>query len=275
MNSTPPSQTVHIELLRVQKWLFGVPRLRAMVGANALLGKTLRVELPELARATGRGWSLHPTQGQYPGADPDDPLSDHDDPAADAQDGILARDGGHFEAQFKSGATAFAEEARKRLRARLPGLRFRIWIGDREIAESQTHLPTELPVLAPCEWTGRGLASTIIKQGTERPAVSLDVAERHDSAKRTEEGTAKDLASLLSAKTKLQKLKRAQELKELVGTVTSPSSTPTATASAARRRRAKVSAPHSSTRTASCFGARSKRPSTSTAPTPATRRSSR
>lgn len=31
-------QRVHIELSRVQTWLFAVPRLRAMVGANALLG---------------------------------------------------------------------------------------------------------------------------------------------------------------------------------------------------------------------------------------------
>ncbi len=41
---------VHIELQRVQTWLFAVPRLRAMVGANALLGDVLRVTLPQLAR---------------------------------------------------------------------------------------------------------------------------------------------------------------------------------------------------------------------------------
>jgi hypothetical protein len=41
---------VHIEFQRVQTWLFEVPRLRAMVGANALLGETLRVALPKLAR---------------------------------------------------------------------------------------------------------------------------------------------------------------------------------------------------------------------------------
>src|SRR5690606_31818632 len=46
---------------------------------------------------------------------------------------------------------------------------------------------------------------------------SLDVAQRHEAARRTEDGTAVDVASLLSAKTKLQKLERAQELKELVG----------------------------------------------------------
>jgi hypothetical protein len=42
---------VHIEFQRVQTWLFAVPRLRAMVGANTLLGETLRVKLPDLARS--------------------------------------------------------------------------------------------------------------------------------------------------------------------------------------------------------------------------------
>jgi len=79
------------------------------------------------------------------------------------------------------------------------------------------HLSTELPVLAPCEWTGRGLASAIVEQGDERPAVSLDVAQRHKAAKRTEDGTAVDVASLLGDKTNLKTLKHAQELKELVG----------------------------------------------------------
>src|SRR5437868_254074 len=73
---------VHIELQRVQTWLFAVPRLRAMVGANALLGETLRVELPKLARETGRGWTLAPSSETYPAADANDPLKDHDDPAA-------------------------------------------------------------------------------------------------------------------------------------------------------------------------------------------------
>ena len=87
---------VHIELQRVQTWLFAVPRLRAMVGANALLGETLRVALPNLARETGRPWTLAPSAEAYPGADANDPLKAHDDPAGDSKDGILARDGGHL-----------------------------------------------------------------------------------------------------------------------------------------------------------------------------------
>jgi CRISPR RNA silencing complex Cmr2 subunit-like protein len=208
---------VHIELQRVQTWLFAVPRLRAMVGANALLGETLRVLLPELARETGCGWTLAPEQRDVPTADVNDPLKDHDDPAAEAKNGILARDGGHFEALFASGAEAFADAAGCLLRSRLPGLRFRVSIDREPLTKSQVHLSTELPVLAPCEWTGRGLASAIVEQGDERPAVSLDVARRHEAARRTEDGTAVDVASLLSDKTKLKALNRAQELKELVG----------------------------------------------------------
>jgi hypothetical protein len=208
---------VHIELQRVQTWLFAVPRLRAMVGANALLGETLRVELPKLARETGCGWTLAPSSETYPAPNPNDPLKDHDDPAADAKDGILARDGGHFEALFASGAEAFADAAGCLLRSSLPGLRFRVSIGPKPLNKSQVHLSTELPVLAPCEWTGRGLASAIVEQGDERSAVSLDVARRHEAARRTEDGTAVDVASLLSDKTKLKALNRAQELKDLVG----------------------------------------------------------
>ena len=208
---------VHVEFQRVQTWLFAVPRLRAMVGANAILGETLRAALPNLARAAGRPWTLAPSAEAYPGADENDPLAVHDDPAKDAKDGILARDGGHFEAQFSCGADVFAEEAGQLLQIRLPGLRYRISLDGVPLTGSQAHLSTELPVLAPCEWTGRGLASAVVEQGDERPGVSLDVARRHEAAKRTEDGSAVDLASLLGAATRLGALTRAQELKDLVG----------------------------------------------------------
>lgn len=216
-------QRVHIELQRVQTWLFAVPRLRAMVGANVLIGETLRVELPELARETER-WSLAPSAEAYPEGDSKDPAKAHDDPAADARLGILGRDGGHFEAQFSTGAEPFADAAAQLLQARLPGLAFRVWIDGGERRKSQVHLSTDLPVLAPCEWSGRGLASAFVQQGNvveqsnvERPAVSLDVSRRHAAEKRSKAGTAADLASLLRGMTKLASLTRAQELKDLVG----------------------------------------------------------
>jgi hypothetical protein len=217
MSSVKKVQLVHIELSRVQTWLFSAPRLRAMVGANAILGETLRVALPKLARDAERGWTLAPSNEAYPCADQSDPLKDHDDPASDAKSGVLSRDGGHFEAQFLSGAEAFSDSAGQLLRSRLPGLRFHVSIDGKALTKSGVHLSTELPVLAPCEWTGRGLASDIVVQGEEHSAVSLEVASRHEAAKRTEVGGAVDVASLLSDTTKLKTLTRPSELTELVG----------------------------------------------------------
>jgi hypothetical protein len=207
---------VHIELQRVQTWLFAVPRLRAMVGANTLLGEVLRVRLPELARKR-HSWTLAGGVGCYPSAVTEDPIWAHDDPASDARDGILARDGGHFEANFASGEHEFATAAAALLQRELPGLRFRISIDGIEQSAAGTGLSTALPVLAPCEWTGRGLASVVIQQGTERASVSLDVSRRHEAARRAEEGKAKDLASLLVATTKLKKAERVSTFQELAG----------------------------------------------------------
>lgn len=197
---------VHIEFQRVQTWLFAVPRLRAMVGANTLLGEVLRCRLPELAREQS-SWRLAKGTDGYPSSSANDPLSIHDNPASDALDGILSRDGGHFEADFASGASAFCAAATALLQHELPGLRFRISIDGLEQYPASVGLSTELPVLAPCEWTGRGLGSISVYQGNEPASVSLDVSRRHDAAKRAEAGAAQDLASLLVATTRLKSLK--------------------------------------------------------------------
>jgi hypothetical protein len=208
---------IHIEFQRVQTWLFAVPKLRAMLGANTLLGETLRVELPQLAKSHHLGWQLASVSAVYPSADPSDPLQAHDDPAADCACGILSRDGGHFEANFAKGADVFAEAAGKLLRRKLPGLSFRISIDGRQIAKSQVYVSNELPVLAPCAWTGSGLASETVSQGGDRFAVSIDVKQRHEHSKNTENGKANDLASLLCEQTEMRQLRRPEDLEELVG----------------------------------------------------------
>ncbi len=207
---------VHIEFQRVQTWLFAVPRLRAMVGANTLLGEVLRVSLPALARKE-TSWRLAPGTGDYPGASPHDPIRENDDPAADARDGLVSRDGGHFEACFAAGAVDFAKAARALLGRELPGLRFRISVDEEEIGSADVAVSKELPVLAPCEWTGRGLASKVVRQGTESAHVSSDVSLRHEAARRSEKGNSQDLANLLLAKTALGKLPRPQTFQELAG----------------------------------------------------------
>ena len=228
-------QRVYIEFQRVQTWLFAVPRLRTMVGANALLGEVLRVELPKLAKdpakapTQGASWSLAQVSlwSQFPGRDADDPLAGEDDPRQDADKGILARDGGHFEAEFASGAEAFAKAASELLDRKLPGLRFSVTVNEERIERGGASLSYELPVLAPCEWSGRGLASKVVLQGVDRKEVSLDAAHRHEAALRAAKGkesdsakeesseAAKDLASLLTRKTKLGNLFLAEDFDKL------------------------------------------------------------
>lgn len=207
---------VHIELQRVQTWLFTVPRLRAMVGANTLLGEVLRVHLPALARGQS-SWMLAGGIGGYPSSLANDPLAGYDDPASDARDGILSRDGGHFEANFASGAREFAAAAALLLQYELPELKFRISVDSKQQDAATADLSTELPVLAPCEWTGRGLASVNIQQGAERASVSLDVSRRHEAAMRAESGKAQDLASLLVATTSLRAIPLASTFDGLAG----------------------------------------------------------
>ena len=229
----PKGESVHIELQRVQTWLFAVPRLKAMVGANALLGETLRIKLPSLAKTppSGSAWQLRgrTDASSYGGKKDGDPLGPDDDPAADAKAGILARDGGHFEAQFAHGAAEFAKAAVELLEEELPGLQFSVKVNGERIERGRVSLSYELPVLAPCSWSGRGLASAVVKQGTDPSEVSLDAKLRHDAALRASEGKAtdgsqtadhkkaQDLASLLTRKTELSELKLADDFDDLTG----------------------------------------------------------
>ncbi len=71
MSTGETSTKVQIDFERVQSWLFAVPRLRAMVGANTLLGEVLRIRLPDLARQAPSStvtWRLAAGTKGYPAA---------------------------------------------------------------------------------------------------------------------------------------------------------------------------------------------------------------
>lgn len=216
---------VHIELQRVQTWLFAMPQLRAMIGANVLLGETLRLELRELLVKNPKGaWKPHPVKG-FPQRASDDPLNEaklkggaplpddiFDDPQKDAELGILARDGGHFVAIFDdmASAEAFAKQAAARLREEVPGLRFSCKAEEvvegkedrkREPRLTLPFLSIELPVFARCDWAGRGLASTQVKPGNDDADladVSLDAEARSEAGGRADKGTANDLVTRMN-----------------------------------------------------------------------------
>lgn len=216
---------IHIELQRVQQWLFSVPRLRAMIGANTRLGEALRVDLPALARRNDLGWHLRATSSPDDISAIDDPIAVHDDPAVrdnpaqDLRDGIVARDGGHFEAEFasKEAAQAFAAAAQELIERELPGLRYRIFVDDQVQPTTSRFVSSELPMLSVCEWTGHGLASASVRQGIDVSEVSVDAAMRHRSARLAENGKAQDIATLLTASTSLRQYSRPRDFEALAG----------------------------------------------------------
>jgi len=165
---------VKIEFQRVQTFLFAVPRLRDMVGANVLLGEAIRVKMPELAIDCGS--RRLDASKHAPEADADDLLccdravnDDIDNPQLLYEKGILARDGGHFRAVFDDEKTAnnFKAKAETYLAEYLPGLRFSIQLsrieGDEETPLTQRETEEEnlfdLPQFQVCEESGNSPAS--------------------------------------------------------------------------------------------------------------------
>ena len=126
---------VELEFKRIQTYLFASPRLRAMLGANATLGRTVRVDLLNIAKACGAK-ADESIADLMPCADQDDPLVKAvdkmpnregitDDPASIYRTyGVLIRDGGHFIASFpnEASARAFIEQANVCITEKLPGI---------------------------------------------------------------------------------------------------------------------------------------------------------
>lgn len=138
---------VSLEFKRLQTYLFAVPNLKTMIGANAILGETIRgvwqskkrrfapdpdptkiSSLPALAVWWGSGGfedMLTKYKGSTPLASQEDPLEGEDDPTAVATTtGVLSRDGGHFEVLFQcpEKAKAFIMAAQALIAKTLPGV---------------------------------------------------------------------------------------------------------------------------------------------------------
>ena len=196
---------VNLSLKRVQTFIFDVPRLKAMLGANALIGETLRLGLTERAIACG---ATPVSADGAPSADAFDPLQsaeqlERDDPAWLLGQGILARDGGHFSAVFasKAGAMEFCTEAENLLAEALPGVLFEIEMSaiDGQSLEEPKALAKEafileLPVLQICQETGREVASKKCDKGSW---AASSVQHRMDAGDRFHAGKTRDIIGLM------------------------------------------------------------------------------
>ena len=157
--ATPPDGfLVTVELQRVQGFLFASSRLRDMVGANVLLGELLSIRLPALAHGATAGLSSE----CLPQVDSSDPARpENDNPIDNFSKGILAKDGGHFNAQFTSFklASAFATSALQEITGSMPGLRFHIRINEDDFTTSSPTGQAVVPQIAICEALGGGRAT--------------------------------------------------------------------------------------------------------------------
>ena len=163
---------VKITFKRIQQFLFAVPRLKAMIGANALLGETIRNELVSLAEKNSPQQLVWPDE---PVLTKDDPLSQNgidqehkDDPKALYEKGITSRDGGHFHAVFQdqAAAEAFLSQAQALIHRQLPGVRMSAHmqvLGEKPALWNQPGAWGEqnprLPCFQVCEDTGNRLAN--------------------------------------------------------------------------------------------------------------------
>ena len=204
---------VQIEFKRVQTFLFSIPKFRPMLGANVLLGETLRRDLyllaigsdkrffptNEVIKAAFDGFKLHeddpltPSEERAPLVPP---TLEHawaiDDPKTAYGHGILARDGGHFQVLFACGESAhdFCKAAREKIETNMPTLRFEIavyswdaekgdWKDQEPVpdAASQTNELQFIPAFSqPCQLSGEGLASEELQESKASDATSVLVS---------------------------------------------------------------------------------------------------
>lgn len=198
---------VEIELKRVQTWLFEAPRLKAMVGANTLIGELLYDKLPALALANAAAWPAGVSreslcgdahkEAQETAWFKQDPLKDVDRPLNRGDDdAILIRDASRFWVLFQTAENArnFATQSRVKIAQVTGGVTAAIQLVTltsvapgkwrRSAAESisepvEREVPLESPLLEPCGETGHGVAVHRIKvHGETRPAVSASVRDR-------------------------------------------------------------------------------------------------
>jgi len=162
-----------IEAQRAQTFLFKVPRLADMDGANALLGDLFRQQLPTALEkylvkaplnddAMAKLEALGNTRADKdPIARADTALTSNDDPVAAFRSGILVRDGGRFwglvaENDIETAKTVAAAT----IQSHCPGLGYVFHVGDLINENTPENRPTESAtdlVALPCfRWSEDG-----------------------------------------------------------------------------------------------------------------------
>lgn len=220
---------VQIEFKRIQTFIFSVPRLRVMLGANRLIGQVIHKELPDISD------KLNPVQidAQIPppgsiGAC-EDPLGGAlaDDPVALYRRGILARDGGRYRVVFADAEDArrFVEQAREVIDRLLPGMRYEIDVVPQDTGRVTSVMgvqPPQLPYFEVCQDSGTGVASTQLQISGALPGetprlISTAVDALRQAGGKREEMQAMDLLSVIQQDLPLHECRQPVEIEQLAG----------------------------------------------------------
>lgn len=214
---------VQVKFQRIQTYLFAIPRLRAMLGANALLGETIRKNLPEVCQDL-----TCPLDFQFQLDSPcDDPLDQvdcnedlKDNPKLLYKKGILSRDGGYFIVVLKSpGDLQIFISRVQEVLTECPGLRYTINYKPFNSSNEDWNswqaepiiLDPHLPFYEICRETGLDWAShKQFDERQKRPSaqedqktpeipVSARAAQLRDEGANFYKKKSKDLISLLSS----------------------------------------------------------------------------
>jgi len=225
-----PAGLATIEFHRVQTFLFAVPELKCMLGANVLLGEMVHgsrqvapaqrpESLPALARECGAAL-LPGVAPDLPSRDSDDPLPGDaaDDPLDHWSRGILASDGGHFHAVFPDleQARLFVDQAVVLLSERLPDLSATLrcirlehdgdgWRRSEQVGEIRTTVTSplsrtqvRLPQFQLCQVSGNGVATERKRYADgQEEAFSEAVAVRRVAADAFSQGHSGDILGRL------------------------------------------------------------------------------
>lgn len=206
---------VEIELKRVQSYLFAASTLKSMIGANVLLGETLRGvfdgerflpgSLPHLAVECGAAYPSQEdpsildavqkarSEEAYAGVW----AADLGDPALVAkQTGVLVRDASRLHACFPTEELArdFMEVASRWVRRRLPGTLMAMRCSGKEVdLPESAGVPFDLPQAEICEVSANELAS--FRQ--DDLLLGSSMAEKYEAAVRFNDGKSHDILGLL------------------------------------------------------------------------------
>lgn len=231
--SEPVAWLVLLKFGRLQTYLFQVSRLKAMIGANALLGEVIRGQLsektfkgsqnlPQLATdflpKTGIPQDLLQHRRLFDLIE-EDPLKDRDvdNPDWSYQNGVLARDGGHFCAVFltEDEAKEFINAANRLIANRLPGILLTSTLSHLSPEEAgglqekrvRVHSPKfgesilDAPQFQVCQIACQGPAFDVRKEQEgnrkEDVPVSQSVDSKLERAQRFDQGETHDLLGLL------------------------------------------------------------------------------